>query len=582
MGTELSRRSFITGAVAVGGAAAMAGLTGCGGAVENEGATSAADGGITLAEGERVWGSWRVAPDPIPDDQIKGTAECDVLVVGGGITGLPAACYAAEQGLKTVVLEKGGRYGQHRLCTCAFGADVQTRVGLTFDRKDIITEAWKISNGYQGMIRHYCRWYDNSADYVNWLEGVFTSKGWALLPMAGGGQADAIIASLQNIWWPGVPSMVFFVDDNGQMYATGGNPDWTGLLHEYAVEKGADFRANTPAVQLIRDEASGRITGAVARDEVGDYYRFSASKGVIMATGDIGADRDMLMDLNPSLALRVHQDIVETKNTGDGHKMGVWIGAGMDESIAGDMFPFTVPYSGNEINRMGVRPVESPQFSATRFIMWRPAVGNLPVLMVDSQGRRIAAEDLPFQAFCLPSLSTADGRVWSIWDGAWETKLAPYPSGDIMSVNTQEQVDKEVEAGVTKKFDSIDELIEGVGLDAEVFGATLERYNTLCAAGDDVDCFKTAKWMTTIDTPPFYAAVHGAGLDSTRGGLKVDDRQHVLDTEGKVIPGLYAVGNVAGSFYGNVYPPNIMGSGIGHGQCFGWLAVKDILGQEIK
>ena len=34
------------------------------------------------------------------------------------------------------------------------------------------------------------------------------------------------------------------------------------------------------------------------------------------------------------------------------------------------------------------------------------------------------------------------------------------------------------------------------------------------------------------------------------------------------------------AFYGNVYPPNVMGSGIGHGQCFAWLAVKDILGLD--
>ena len=62
---------------------------------------------------------------------------------------------------------------------------------------------------------------------------------------------------------------------------------------------------------------------------------------------------------------------------------------------------------------------------------------------------------------------------------------------------------------------------------------------------------------------------------------KINDEMQVLDKAGLPIGGLYAAGNTAGSFYGNVYPPNIMGTGIGHGQCFGWLAVKDMLGMEV-
>lgn len=87
--------------------------------------------------------------------------------------------------------------------------------------------------------------------------------------------------------------------------------------------------------------------------------------------------------------------------------------------------------------------------------------------------------------------------------------------------------------------------------------------------------------MTTIDTPPYYVSKHIVSVTGMRGGLKINDQMQVLDKKGLAIPGLYAAGNTAGSFYGNVYPPNIMGTGIGHGQCFGWLAIKDMLGMEV-
>ena len=104
--------------------------------------------------------------------------------------------------------------------------------------------------------------------------------------------------------------------------------------------------------------------------------------------------------------------------------------------------------------------------------------------------------------------------------------------------------------------------------------ATVARYNELCAKGHDDDCLKEAMWMQPIDTPPFYAAGIGAAITGTRGGVKINADMQVLDKKGRIIPGLYAVGNNAGSFYGMVYPPQIEGSGIGHAFTFAYLAAR--------
>lgn len=51
--------------------------------------------------------------------------------------------------------------------------------------------------------------------------------------------------------------------------------------------------------------------------------------------------------------------------------------------------------------------------------------------------------------------------------------------------------------------------------------------------------------MTTIDTPPFYAAEMGSSWMTTVGGLEIDTALHVLDVNRQAIPGLYAGGNPA-------------------------------------
>ena len=60
----------------------------------------------------------------------------------------------------------------------------------------------------------------------------------------------------------------------------------------------------------------------------------------------------------------------------------------------------------------------------------------------------------------------------------------------------------------------------------------------------------------------------------TLGGLQINDKMQVLDTEKEVIPGLYAAGNNSGSFYGNDYPTVIPGNSHGRAYTFGYLAGK--------
>jgi succinate dehydrogenase/fumarate reductase flavoprotein subunit len=567
---QLSRRSFLAGAAMVSSAMAMIGITGCG---PSQPTPVSSDSGATTAVASAGSGKmpWEIVPQPIADSEIVETIECDIVVAGGGITGLVAAAYAAEQGASVHVLEKGGTWGMHRLCTAGFNSDLQKKLGLTTDRKEFVTSTWAITNGVQGRTSSYGKWFDNSGPYINWLEGVFKAKGYTLIPAASLEYKvtnDGIGMSGVSELWQAYSQMIFFADAEGKFFATGVDVDWTGVLAEYATENGATIHYNSPAVQLVKD-SKGRVTSVIAENDAGEYVKLNASKGVVLATGDMAGNKEMMEYFNPSLR-KIARSVAETKDTGDGQVMGMWIGADMDDSAAGDLWPFV----GLGID--GKRP-------DSKEIKSYAAVASLPTLMVDTTGRRLAAENLPFQAYSIPKLTaTPDGFAWSIWDSAWLSKFPKdgYMVADYVAVNTEEQLQKDIEAGLTFKFDTIEELSKFCGFDKDIFQATFNRYHELCAKGEDVDFYKDKLWMTPIDTPPYYASMHGVSITSTRGGLKNDERCRVLDKKGLPIPGLYVAGNTAGSFYGSVYPPNVMGSGIGHGQCFAWIAVKDILGIE--
>ena len=571
----ITRRNFLTGAAVAGAGATLMGLVGCssgGGEAGKEasGEDVKAPESVEVATDAKPW---EVAPDPIPDSEIDETVDCDIVIVGAGIAGLPASMLAAEQGANVHIVEKAGTYGTARLCTSGFNAKLQTENGIHYDRKEFISEAWKITNGVQGRMSSYGKWFDNSGPYVDWLQEIFQSQGYDLVAQQVNGfkvTNDGIGQQGYESFWTAFASMIYFVDKDGKTLDSGVNPDWTGIMAKYAEDHGATFHYNSPAVQLVRDEnGEGRVTSVICETEDGSYVKYNASKGVLLTTGDFASNKEMMGYYNRSL-LKASTAIAEAKNTGDGHKMGLWVGADVDDFACGDCFPFVGVTLDNK----------RPQSDQTKSYA---AVASLPVLMVDCTGRRIAAENLPFQGFSIPKItSTPDGAAFSVWDSAWESKFpSDYPKGDYLSTNTAAQVEIDIEAGTIHKADTLEELAEIVGFDKDIFVANVERYNELCEKGEDLDFYKSPLWMTTIDTPPYYVSKHIVSVTSTRGGLKINDQMQVLDKKGLAIPGLYAAGNTAGSFYGNVYPPNIMGTGIGHGQCFGWLAIKDMLGMEV-
>src|SRR5207249_7421961 len=134
---------------------------------------------------------------------------------------------------------------------------------------------------------------------------------------------------------------------------------------------------------------------------------------------------------------------------------------------------------------------------------------------------------------------------------------------------------------VTKaETQTIEELADQLGIDREGLVQTIKDYNAAVQPGDYNPTILDGKhtlgitppksnWALPIDTPPFLGFAVTCGITFTFGGLRIDTRGQVLDTEGNPLPGLYAAGELVGGLFYYNYPG---GSGLASGAVFGRLA----------
>jgi tricarballylate dehydrogenase len=78
-----------------------------------------------------------------------------------------------------------------------------------------------------------------------------------------------------------------------------------------------------------------------------------------------------------------------------------------------------------------------------------------------------------------------------------------------------------------------------------------------------------SNWAVAIENPPFEAYAVTCGITFTFGGLKVTTEAEVLDTQHRVIPGLYTAGEMLGGLFYFNYPG---ATGLMSGAVFGRIA----------
>lgn len=354
----------------------------------------------TVEDGTPKW--LGKAPE-IADSQITETFQTEVLVVGGGTGGLFAACSAAENGAKTLVIDKVTS-GGIRDDLGAINSRYQKEWGTKIDKFDYITEMTKIAAGHidQRLVRLWC---EESGETIDWYGDRLAERGVELWHEAGG-------------------------DDDGDRYihfATGHSPRWTGsddgagnvldgakVLTDYAAGLGVEFMYNTPMVELVKE--NDRVVGVIAENEAGKYVQINASKGVIICTGGYSLNYDMMEALQPENLAIVGQNSSIPGATGDGIKACIWAGAKFDDTHSMMIF-----------DRAALKPDAVPGRAQTEGgesgIFW---MGSQPFLKVNSRGERFFNESGTYEGVLHADEFNKDHCHYTIFDSDWTTYIQEF------------------------------------------------------------------------------------------------------------------------------------------------------------
>ena len=145
----------------------------------------------------------------------------------------------------------------------------------------------------------------------------------------------------------------------------------------------------------------------------------------------------------------------------------------------------------------------------------------------------------------------------------------------------EEEMEKRIESGELFKADTLEDLADQLGIPADKFAATVERYNSMYDAGEDSDFDVPAQFLSKVQTAPFYATPLVCSVLTIPFGIHVNDDSQACTADDEPIAGLYAVGNAQGDFFGVDYPVHC--PGISHGRCvtFGQI-VGEAVATDIK
>lgn len=449
------------------------------------------------------------------------TETVDVLVIGGGGTGLTAAMSSIDNGAeKVMVVEKLSRFGGSTAVSGAVIAAENTyytdSVSLACDADKWLKE-WKASSDADIGVLGVDPGYPTYERVSNYFSQVGTAVNWL---------QDQNVA--QWVMYPLFPNNRYQVPD---YIVENGNADPEGgyMLIDHMVDwlekHNADLRLETTGTKLITNDA-GDVIGATVQDAQGSYDVY-AQKGVVLATGGFAASESMMREYLPQFADWIDLTTAGAGDTGDGMRMAVEAG--------GEMYndPYVITLGSTSRNA-----------SINSFCM---SVNLWQRMVVNSKAQRFFNEGyMPYQ--CTVELSrTEDGVAWALGDSS-------FFQADLLEAA--------VDGVEVVKANTIEDLAAAMGVDSAALAESVKKYNDACASGVDTEFGKDASNLKAIQSAPYYAVRIYVCTGGTIGGVKTNADYQVLRSDGSTIKGLYAGGETSNrEMYAYAYSS---GSGVGY------------------
>ncbi len=459
---HLTRRGFVAGASALGVLAAL-GAAGC-------------------------------APQSGPKDAASGeegeTEDFDAVIVGTGGAGLSAAIAAYDKGLTNiVVLEKmavtGGNTNYSSSGMNASETKFQKEQGIEDSNALFAQETLDggHNTGDEELVTFMC---DNSAGAIDWL--------------------DSLGIKLDNITLTGGMSVTrCHRPTDGSAVGLTLVP---GLVAA-AEERGIPLRMNCEAKELVVND--GAVEG-IKVEEKGKPKTLNA-RAVILATGGLGANQEMVTKYRPDLAGYVTTN--QPGATGDGYLMAEAVGAELVQMDQIQIHP-TVEQETSTLVAEGVR--------------------GGGAILVNAEGNRFFDEMSTRDKVSAAEQEQPGGFAWCVFDQ--------------QVYDNNKAIAKYDKSGIVVTGADVADLASQIEVDPAALQAAVDAYNAITTDGA-TDEFGRTEGCIAFAPGAMYAIKVAPGIHHAMGGIRINASNQALDAEGNPIPGLYAAGEVTGGIHGN-------------------------------
>ena len=484
--------------------------------------------------------------------------DADVVIVGGGGSGLAAAVSAAESGASVIVLEKrpalGGTTGIAIGSFTANRTAMQQRAGIEDNPEDHEEDAGKFgppehqARNNRALRLHFLR---HSADTLEWLEGM------GLRFYGPSPEPPNRVPRMHNV----VPSAKAYI----------------AVLQSRLLALGGSIYCNATVERLVRDES--RVAGVVA--EIGsDRVEFRARAGVVLAAGDYANSSGLIEEYKGADFREVEG--INPYATGDGHRLAREAGAeliNMDITYGPEIrfiapprkaFAQLLPASGPVARLLGRLMPLAPKIIVNAMIKrllvtWQHPEDALltdGAILVNQRGERFCNEiQSPQREIAIASQPDKVGfilldRRLAQRYSEWPHFISTAPEIAYAYVRDYERLRPDI----TVVAPRLGDVATARGIPPDTLHATVDAYNRF-VAGESVDThgrdgdtepLQDGNWVLLGPAKAYFT--------TTEGGVRINQDLQGLDAEGRVIEGLYAVGQ------------NGLGGMVlwGHGLHIGW------------
>lgn len=448
--------------------------------------------------------------------------EADVVVIGAGLAGFSAALEAAEAGAGVLLIEKQPQVGGSTVLSggsMAFaGTDDQKRQGIEDSNEILKRDLIAVGEGANdpALVDVYV---DNQLDSYRWL----IAKGVTYAPVqAASGQS--------------VPRQ--HPTDPREMIRI--------LSEEASRSPRIKVVTGTPAKRLVRDAATGRVTGVLVGGDGGERT-IAARRGVVLTSGGFSRNKAMIEQFAPNQAHATN--VGGPGNQGDGIRMAWALGAGMRDM-------------GYVKGTFGNHPDATPEEHTAMLAIYKGAIA------VNKLGKRFANESISYKLLGDACLQQPGHSGFQVFDQTvFDTQVRSVKIYDFQ---------RRIDEGRLFRADTVEELARKINVPPDALAATVAEYNRGVDAGTDefgrTGLVAGYGKRPKLDKPSFYAYGSTSAIIATYCGLTVDTRMKVIDVFGEPIEGLFAAGELTGGFHGKAF---MTGSSLGKCVICGRLAGRN-------